>query len=1543
MTQLAPGDTLFDTVKCVIKDVTSDAYQSAIKLNTTLTYPEDSISNNVFFGDSIYVDVQELFPNIASQKYLKYGDLIYYKLNAPADNDLAITIKRLTGTGQNVGRVSFEKIPTLSNADIVADDQSLADQTILIPGTQGGYYYILINDKKVSVDSQLIEVKAQFLPLSILSINDNEGGQGQVTTTLTGASFRNNSIVQLKQGNIVVTTGTIVEYKSSMEMDVRWNLDNVNLGSYDVVITNDASTAILPNGFSVEIAEAFQVSSMASQFGIFAQGKTGGLSTTYQNIGNLDIPFMQVSHKSLGHSKSENVISLDAVFDQLFDETQPSSSGNLNKGYVLNLKPGATAKLIGSREFADGGVLAYTSSLKAYSRKQLAGILFDQAEANRQEMMEYLPDHHPELIPVFADRWNYYMIVLEPFLNNNMISLSDIEDLSNAISDRFIDFNPGIQVGTMIESQIELKSTDIFRWEINVPTTALGGAAGQPIGWDFIKSLGDITISAGTSNKFEIAIIPKSPCNNSYTSLTSWEPWHDYKWPIAAAEGDVIGFDPNKFVIDTFYFNKVNNTYGGHFEVSLQADTIFLEFKHKVRLPGEPAYNGGPGLCGFPGGNGEADANGGRGGDGGGTGWGVGSAGGQGGSGASGGGSGGQGYPAGQPGQDTDLDNDQDGIPDNVDLCPNSSNASQTDTDGDGIGDACDPHPNQPDIDSDGDGIIDELDNCPTAANASQKDSDGDGIADACDNKPDWECIPGLDCPKELDCVGPDCDDEPSCSSCGPGSGGSPGGGGSPPAGEDECTQYLKKLDCPRAAIGCFKSILEQIAVQGGTFEGTSTAGTKNRNLLIKAFVNCGIDVLDKCLNIKIPLLGCAQALTGAVKQTLKMTPNMAGVKSMGGPAANFASECLDVNDVKIACGLYNVFAPKDPNEIHGPYGYGDTNTRWIPATSLLHYSISFENDSLLATTAAERVVITQNLPANLNPLSFQLGSVSFQNMSFELPPVASYTGIIDLNDSLNYDVEITAGLDIVNHKVFWVLQTIDPLTGLPPNVLNGGFLPVNDSLGNGQGAVSYTIWPNSNVQTLDTVSVQAEIVFDLNPPIATNIWKNTFDAGLPNSQIDSLPLLILQDSLPMHITSSDDINGSGIHYVRLYYQVNNGPFEYYGFFESDDSLVFTGIEGYTYGFYTIAYDTAGNKEADKTVAQWTVQFGFPDSIEITSPVTYTTFCEQSVIPIQWTSYHVENLQLRVTNTNGILLFTTPYFSDSIGEYLWTLPIVPEDTLILKLVDELTDATFDSDTILINHLKVWFKDADNDGYFVDTPIVSCISPGIDYVNNVVSGGDCNDTSASIHPNSPEVCCNGVDDNCNGLTDESNLYLTLLLQGYYAGGGNLTPCLMNQGIGFGNSICDTIEVQLINPNTFTMVASTKTIINTDGTAICGFQNVGGLYYIVIKHRNTLPTWSSEPIAIAISGENTFYDFTNAANKVFGDNQYEIEPGIWAFYTGDVNQDENIDLLDLSLQEADINEFLFGYYATDINGDGNIDLLDLPILETNITNFIFSIHP
>jgi hypothetical protein len=191
---------------------------------------------------------------------------------------------------------------------------------------------------------------------------------------------------------------------------------------------------------------------------------------------------------------------------------------------------------------------------------------------------------------------------------------------------------------------------------------------------------------------------------------------------------------------------------------------------------------------------------------------------------------------------------------------------------------------------------------------------------------------------------------------------------------------------------------------------------------------------------------------------------------------------------------------------------------------------------------------------------------------------------------------------------------------------------------------------------------------------------------------------------------------------------------------------------------------------------------------------------------------------------------------------------------------------------------------------------------------------------------------------------TTLNLLAYLQGYYAGSGTMNPVLYNQGVSGDNSIVDQIEVQLRNEVTFGIEASALTYLSTNGLATCSFNLPSGVhsYYIVIKHRNSIETWSKFPVIFS-SGSAVSYNFSFAATQAYGDNQVEVSTGVWACYSGDINQDENIDLGDMFLIETDISNYQFGYFSTDINGDGNVDLLDQAPVENNINNFIYSIHP
>ncbi len=194
-----------------------------------------------------------------------------------------------------------------------------------------------------------------------------------------------------------------------------------------------------------------------------------------------------------------------------------------------------------------------------------------------------------------------------------------------------------------------------------------------------------------------------------------------------------------------------------------------------------------------------------------------------------------------------------------------------------------------------------------------------------------------------------------------------------------------------------------------------------------------------------------------------------------------------------------------------------------------------------------------------------------------------------------------------------------------------------------------------------------------------------------------------------------------------------------------------------------------------------------------------------------------------------------------------------------------------------------------------------------------------------------------------------LQLKAYLEGYYMGSGTMKSTLYDLSISTDPTATDSIEINLWSPDSLLNANPTysqKGIVHTNGLISISLPGslLGDNYYLAIKHRSSIETWSSSPVLIT---SNTQYDFTANINMAFGDGfnapMKQVGTNMYAIYGGDVNQDGGVDLIDLTNTENDASQFAFGYNSSDINGDGSSDLLDLSIIENNASQFIFYARP
>lgn len=192
--------------------------------------------------------------------------------------------------------------------------------------------------------------------------------------------------------------------------------------------------------------------------------------------------------------------------------------------------------------------------------------------------------------------------------------------------------------------------------------------------------------------------------------------------------------------------------------------------------------------------------------------------------------------------------------------------------------------------------------------------------------------------------------------------------------------------------------------------------------------------------------------------------------------------------------------------------------------------------------------------------------------------------------------------------------------------------------------------------------------------------------------------------------------------------------------------------------------------------------------------------------------------------------------------------------------------------------------------------------------------------------------------------ERHLAFKLLIEGYYNTAVNqMRPVRLNQGTGTDLNVAELIDVELREPNIPYNVVYAESGLGLTTSGNAAITNPAmplGTYYLVVKHRNAIKTWSAVPITVA---NNQTYDFSSAASQAYGSNQVEVEPGVFAIYSGDINQDEGVDNIDGDLLFDDMEISAFGDLPTDLNGDGGVDNSDTDFFFNNVSNSIFSMYP
>jgi len=202
---------------------------------------------------------------------------------------------------------------------------------------------------------------------------------------------------------------------------------------------------------------------------------------------------------------------------------------------------------------------------------------------------------------------------------------------------------------------------------------------------------------------------------------------------------------------------------------------------------------------------------------------------------------------------------------------------------------------------------------------------------------------------------------------------------------------------------------------------------------------------------------------------------------------------------------LFDDAGPPSPLvSLSGPLGSGPE--QFLPMGQRLPFTIRFQN-SADAPSAVSEVRIVTELDPDLDPRSFRLGDLRLGDIEVHIPgDRAFFQGEFDFTEAKGFILRITAGLDLLSSTATWLLQAIDPRTGVLLDAPGIGLLPPNNAQGAGSGFVTYTVLPREDVETRTEISAGARVLFNTTPPQVTGTVTRLMDAVAPFTSITATP-----------------------------------------------------------------------------------------------------------------------------------------------------------------------------------------------------------------------------------------------------------------------------------------------------------------------------------------------------------------------------------------------------------------------------------------------------
>ncbi len=231
---LQPGQSYTQTLVANVPSLTPGAYHVLVRadiFNEVYEGPNES-NNTTASGSIVNISAVPLELDVPYETTLDTGQQRLFQVDVPEGRTLRVTAVAADEQAATQLFISGGVAPTTTVFDASSGGVLGAQQIAVVPSTEPGTYYILLDGFSMPDPATPVTLVAELVPLAISDVQTDAGGASKyVTVNITGAGFSPQAIVKLTRPGFAEYEPASVQVVDATRIIAEFDLTDAPTGS----------------------------------------------------------------------------------------------------------------------------------------------------------------------------------------------------------------------------------------------------------------------------------------------------------------------------------------------------------------------------------------------------------------------------------------------------------------------------------------------------------------------------------------------------------------------------------------------------------------------------------------------------------------------------------------------------------------------------------------------------------------------------------------------------------------------------------------------------------------------------------------------------------------------------------------------------------------------------------------------------------------------------------------------------------------------------------------------------------------------------------------------------------------------------------------------------------------------------------------------------------------------------------------------------------------------------------------------------------------